>query len=142
MKMVGERPLNALVDGLADVRKAKVKEAYEKATVKCKAATGPAVSAAAKVGPTKKPLPAKKIIAGFEDEPPKTVGAKPPVKAVRNFPYCPRRSSTWLLHSGQEACCSGSEEDSADHSCRTETFERQYSARSGCIGHIQIQAYA
>lgn len=60
MKMVGERPLNALMDGLADVRKAKVKEAYDKATVKCKAGSG---------GP--KPPPAAK-------EPSKK---KPPVKA-------------------------------------------------------------
>jgi cytoskeleton-associated protein 5 len=36
MKMVGERPLGAVMDGLADVRKAKVKEAHEKATVKGK----------------------------------------------------------------------------------------------------------
>jgi len=37
MKMVGERLLNAVMDNVADVRKAKVKEAFEKATVKCKA---------------------------------------------------------------------------------------------------------
>jgi len=37
MKMVGERPLNAIMENVADVRKAKVKEAFEKATVKCKA---------------------------------------------------------------------------------------------------------
>jgi len=61
MKMVGERPLNALMDGLADVRKTKVKEAYDKATVKCKAGSG---------GPPKPPPVAK--------EPPKK---KPPVKA-------------------------------------------------------------
>ncbi|KAF8636528.1 hypothetical protein AX17_003341 [Amanita inopinata Kibby_2008] len=36
MKMVGERPLNATLEGLADVRRTKVKEAFEKATVKCK----------------------------------------------------------------------------------------------------------
>lgn len=41
MKMVGERPLNALMDSLADVRKVKVKEAYEKASVKCKAGNAP-----------------------------------------------------------------------------------------------------
>ncbi|KIJ17379.1 hypothetical protein PAXINDRAFT_74088 [Paxillus involutus ATCC 200175] len=63
MKMVGERPLNALMDGLADVRKAKVKEAYEKASVKCKTVSG-------------KPPPAAK-------EPPKKKGpAKPPVGAA------------------------------------------------------------
>lgn len=63
MKMVGERPLNALMDGLADVRKTKVKEAYEKATVKAKAGTG---------GPSRGPPVAK--------EPPKKVsstGKKP-----------------------------------------------------------------
>ena len=36
MKMVGERPLNATMDTLQDMRKAKVKEAFEKAVVKCK----------------------------------------------------------------------------------------------------------
>jgi len=40
IKMVGERPLAAVMDGLADVRKAKVKEAHEKATVKAKAGAG------------------------------------------------------------------------------------------------------
>lgn len=35
MRMVGERPLTAVMEGLADVRKVKVKEAYDKATVKC-----------------------------------------------------------------------------------------------------------
>lgn len=37
MKMVGERPLGAVMEGLADVRKAKVKEAFDKATIKAKA---------------------------------------------------------------------------------------------------------
>ena len=60
MKMVGERPLNAIMDGLADVRKAKVKEAYEKATVKCKAggAPKPAPPPPAKEAPKKKATPA------------------------------------------------------------------------------------
>jgi cytoskeleton-associated protein 5 len=55
MKMVGERPLNALMDGLADVRKVKVKEAYEKATVKCKAGG----AAPTKPPPTTRPPPVK-----------------------------------------------------------------------------------
>ncbi|PCH38238.1 microtubule associated protein [Wolfiporia cocos MD-104 SS10] len=55
MKMVGERPLTALMDGLADVRKAKVRDAFDKATVKAKAGAG---------GPSKPPPPAAK-------EPPK-----------------------------------------------------------------------
>ena len=60
--MVGERPLNAVMEGLADVRKAKVKEAYDKATVKAKAG-GPVARApapAAKEPPKKTPAPAKK----------------------------------------------------------------------------------
>ncbi|KAL4248146.1 CLASP family protein [Abortiporus biennis] len=60
MKMVGERPLNALMDGLADVRKAKVKEAYEKATVKCKAGGAPKPAPPPKEPPKKKGPPAKK----------------------------------------------------------------------------------
>ncbi|CDO70805.1 hypothetical protein BN946_scf184798.g121 [Trametes cinnabarina] len=64
MKMVGERPLNALMDGLADVRKVKVKEAYENAKVKAKAGSGPTPKAAPPPGakeppPRKRPPPAK-----------------------------------------------------------------------------------
>ena len=40
IKMVGERPMNAIMDGLAEVRKAKVKEAGEKATVKSRLGVG------------------------------------------------------------------------------------------------------
>ena len=59
MKMVGERPLNAIMDSLADVRKAKVKEAYEKATVKCKAGGVPKpAQPPAKEPPKKKATPA------------------------------------------------------------------------------------
>jgi cytoskeleton-associated protein 5 len=59
MKMVGERPLAAVMDGLADVRKAKVKEAYEKATVKAKAGAS---------APPKPPP--KKAVAKKEEPPP------------------------------------------------------------------------
>ncbi|KAI8998718.1 ARM repeat-containing protein [Trametes punicea] len=64
MKMVGERPLNALMDGLADVRKVKVKEAYDNAKVKAKAGSGAAPKpaappSAAKEPPKKKPPPPK-----------------------------------------------------------------------------------
>ncbi|EKM55417.1 uncharacterized protein PHACADRAFT_161397 [Phanerochaete carnosa HHB-10118-sp] len=64
MKMVGERPLNALMNSLADVRKAKVKEAHEKATVKCKAggAPKPAPPPAAKEPPKKKAAPPKAAV--------------------------------------------------------------------------------
>lgn len=74
MKMVGERPLNAIMDTMADVRKAKVKEAYEKATVKCKAGG----AAAPRAGPPKaqpkasapsKPKPKAPAPPQVEDEP-------------------------------------------------------------------------
>jgi cytoskeleton-associated protein 5 len=64
MKMVGERPLVAVMDSLADVRKAKVKEAYEKATVKAKAGA----SAPPKPPPAK--IPPKKATAKKEEPPP------------------------------------------------------------------------
>jgi cytoskeleton-associated protein 5 len=64
MKMVGERPLGAVMESLADVRKVKVKEAFETATVKAKvggpkappkaappAAKPPSKSSAPKVAP-------------------------------------------------------------------------------------------
>ncbi|KAH9981072.1 armadillo-type protein [Lactifluus volemus] len=74
MKMVGERPLVAVMDSLADVRKAKVKEAYEKATVKAKAsAPAPKPPPAAKA-PVKKV--AKKSLpstAEVHASPPKTI---------------------------------------------------------------------
>lgn len=59
MKMVGERPLNALMDGLADVRKAKVKEAYDNAKVKAKAGSGapPKPAASPAKEPSKKKVP-------------------------------------------------------------------------------------
>ena len=58
MKMVGERPLNATMEGLADVRKSKVKEAFEKSTVKCKLSTSAPPRAAP---PAAKKTPAKKV---------------------------------------------------------------------------------
>ena len=87
MKIVGERPLNAIMDQLADVRKVKVKEAHEKATVKCKAGSG-AVSRAAPgaSGPakalTKKGVAGKAATTPTEEDvpvPPKPK-AKPPAR--------------------------------------------------------------
>ncbi|KAL1947742.1 hypothetical protein VTO73DRAFT_13466 [Trametes versicolor] len=62
MKMVGERPLNALMDSLADMRKVKVKEAFDTAKVKAKvgAAAPPKPAAPGSKEPAKKkPPPAK-----------------------------------------------------------------------------------
>lgn len=95
MKMVGERPLNALMDGLADVRKAKVKEAYEKATVKCKAgSSGPSKPPPTSKEVSKKP-PTKPGVAGAAtsasslttvdgliEEPPSKPKGKPPAKLM------------------------------------------------------------
>lgn len=94
MKMVGERPLNAIMDGLADVRKAKVKEAYEKATVKCKAGgapkpappppkeapkKAPAAAPAKKVAPAPPAEePAEELLAPIENKPLK----KPPARLL------------------------------------------------------------
>jgi cytoskeleton-associated protein 5 len=96
MKMVGERPLNALMDGLSDIRKVKVKEAYEKAVVKCKAGA-PKAPAAAKEPPKKK-APLSKKAGGtapkaevtdtsmIDEEPLKKPVGKPPARLmVRTF---------------------------------------------------------
>lgn len=89
MKMVGERPLNAVIESVADVRKAKIKEAYEKATVKCKAGAGPSKpppkAAPPPSGPQKKKATPKSSAPPPEEAPPpvKKPAAKPPAKAVR-----------------------------------------------------------
>ena len=92
MKIVGERPLNAIMDQLADVRKAKVKEAFDKATVKCKAGAGAPRSAPA---PASKAAPAKKTPASappkaattsdeglLNDIAPPMARAKPPARLM------------------------------------------------------------
>ncbi|GLB34986.1 putative microtubule associated protein [Lyophyllum shimeji] len=95
MKMVGERPLNALMDGLADVRKAKVQEAYQKATVKCTSAKAAPPKAAPKPAapPTKAAAPKKALAvakppAAEANETPeaKPPASKPPVKAAAKKP--------------------------------------------------------
>jgi cytoskeleton-associated protein 5 len=87
MKMVGERPLGAVMDGLADVRKAKVKEAYEKATVKAKAGSGNPP----KPVPTTPKGPAKKVpaVTAKKEElppPPEDDDAPMPEKKARGPP--------------------------------------------------------
>jgi cytoskeleton-associated protein 5 len=59
MKVVGERAMGGKTDDLDDLRKAKVKEAFEKAEVKCKnggAAARPAPAAAAPAASKPKPV--------------------------------------------------------------------------------------
>lgn len=56
MKIVGERAMNPILDPMDDLRKAKVKESFEKAVVKCKAgsaAPAPRAAAPAKAEPPK-----------------------------------------------------------------------------------------
>ena len=90
MKMVGERPLNALMDGLADVRKAKVKEAYDNAKVKAKAGSGgpPKPAAAPKEPPKKKVPPPKQAPTVDLPAVPSEVDLAPPAenKPVRKPP--------------------------------------------------------
>lgn len=106
MKMVGERPLNALMDGLADVRKAKVKEAFDNAKVKAKAGSGPAPRAAAppaaKEPPKKKMPPAKQAptvelpAVPSEDAPPPAENKplkKPPARLMVRLSACIRCDS-------------------------------------------------
>ncbi|KAF8077979.1 microtubule associated protein [Lyophyllum atratum] len=96
MKMVGERPLNAVMDGLADVRKAKVQEAYQKATVKCTSAKAAPPKPVAQKAPAQAPktvAPKKapavvKAAPVDENETPevKPPTSKPPVKAAVKKP--------------------------------------------------------
>lgn len=87
MKIIGERPLNAIMDQLAEVRKVKVKEAYEKASVKCKVgAGGPSKSVPSSAKPTAKKGPSAKLkedTPSLDDElsPPKPK-AKPPARLL------------------------------------------------------------
>ena len=91
MKMIGERPLAAVMDSLADVRKAKVKEAYEKATVKAKGG----VTAPPKPPPAK--VPPKKA-AAKKEEPPPVIESPPaedaPDKKARGQPARPSKKGT------------------------------------------------
>ncbi|KAG8714739.1 Microtubule-associated protein, microtubule dynamics during spindle orientation [Ceratobasidium sp. 423] len=74
MKIVGERALNPVMESMDDIRKAKVKEAFEKAQVKCKASAAPPPkpSPAAAAPPKKKKVgPPPKPDMVFDDIPPK-----------------------------------------------------------------------
>lgn len=53
MKIVGERAMNPVMEKLDDIRKAKVKESFEKAVVKCKAGAPAPPKTAPKTEPPK-----------------------------------------------------------------------------------------
>ncbi|KAF8323194.1 ARM repeat-containing protein [Clavulina sp. PMI_390] len=60
MKIFGERAMNPFLDPVDDIKKGKVKEAFEKATVKCKAGAAAPVPAAPKpAAPPSKKAPVK-----------------------------------------------------------------------------------
>lgn len=96
MKLIGERPMNQFIDGLDDIRKAKIQEQFKIATVKVKAGGGaPARSAApppaASSAPKPKPKPsaapvAKKPaappVADKENAPPKAAASPAPTRAA------------------------------------------------------------
>lgn len=87
MKMVGERPLNATMDNIAEIRKAKIKEAFVKATVKCKVASAAPVPRTSTAPPAKKATSAKPI---KQEHPIAQEDVAPPVapKAVSKPAVC------------------------------------------------------
>lgn len=103
MKMVGERPLAAVMDSFADVRKAKVKEAYEKATVKAKAGTS------APPKPPSAKLPPKKAAAKKEEHPPVLEVESPPAEDEAPAPDKKARGPTarTVAKKGPPAAASG-----------------------------------
>jgi cytoskeleton-associated protein 5 len=85
MRMVGERPLNAIMENLADMRKAKVKEAFEKAVVKCKVGGAPPPRTNAPSGSSttvKKGPPAASSTPGEDVPPPAKKVPKAAVKPL------------------------------------------------------------
>lgn len=66
MKVVGERTMNPFMDGMDDLRKAKVKEFYDSAEVKYK----PAAATVAKKAPGTSKAPVKKAVRGSAAPPP------------------------------------------------------------------------
>lgn len=98
MKMVGERPLNATMESLPDLKKAKIKEAFDKATIKCKTGGPAPPKAAPAAAPVKKTPTATKpppMAAPQEEESsaaPKTVAvAKPPARLLVRFLHLAHR---------------------------------------------------
>ncbi|QRV72838.1 CLASP amino-terminal protein [Ceratobasidium sp. AG-Ba] len=85
MKIVGERALNPVMESMDDIRKAKVKEQFEKAQVKCKASAAPPPKPPPAAAPPKKKKPAgppPKPDMVFDDVPPKEEATKKTVDIV------------------------------------------------------------
>ncbi|KAG8823574.1 Microtubule-associated protein, microtubule dynamics during spindle orientation, partial [Serendipita sp. 399] len=82
MKIIGERAMNPVLEPLDDIRKAKIKESFDKAVVKCKvgsAAPAPRAAAPAKSEPQKKKPAASKPLADDGDGEPSEKPAAPKV---------------------------------------------------------------
>ena len=87
MKIVGERPLGALMEGIADVRKVKVIEAKDKAVVKCKAGGAPPARAAPPPAAAKKaPAPKLKAAPPKQEEEP----SRAPLEELANEVVVPK----------------------------------------------------
>ena len=154
MKMVGERPLNALMESLADVRKVKVKEAYDKATVKCKAGSGgpPKVAAAA---PPRDAIAKKKTSAGKsqaatvtgDEAPSQAPVTKPPPKAAVRIrvslginPHL--KSVDKESGAGCWECHSPRNKEAASWCiCYREIWKSQCACCSRSSGHVQVQTF-
>jgi cytoskeleton-associated protein 5 len=121
MKMVGERPLNAIVGGLADMRKAKVKESYEKAVVKCKSpgTVPPKAAPAPKPTVKKTPVVAKSAVVDEDETPLRNPINQPPTKApVRSMTPTPAKCTDQSQiaqkdSSGGKYCFRGKKTDTA-----------------------------
>ncbi|KAJ1308957.1 hypothetical protein OPQ81_004640 [Rhizoctonia solani] len=111
MKIVGERALNPVMESMDDIRKAKVKEAFEKAQVKCKATAAPPPKPPPAAAPAKKkkaaPPPKPDMV--FDDVPPKESPAakkaevlddmappkaKPPARFLKKGPAAAEKPET------------------------------------------------
>lgn len=150
MKIIGERPLNAVMDQLAEVRKVKVKEAFEKATVKCKAGGAPAARAPAAKASTKqaphaagdalldgivptkpKAKPPARLMAKkapVEDAPPpeESAAPEPPKPAVKQ----PARSTVgWFTHPARNCA----------HWCHSLASEKTFARCCGCCCCILVK---
>jgi hypothetical protein len=161
MKMVGERPLGAVMESLADVRKVKVKDAFEKATVKAKAG-GPAKAASARAAPPSKPAstkPPSKPFGVAKDETPSAASGpaadesedkparKPPAKLLVcscSVVVC----AVFDIVSGEETRGGRGNGFRSRFRCSKEgspcgrCFQGQSAAasRSRATGHLQVQA--
>ena len=91
MKIVGERAMNPILEPLEDLRKSKVKEEFEKATVKCKVGPPKPAAPPPSAAPPKKKAPAKKAdpppkAASDDDDPPPKPKAPPARLAAKKAP--------------------------------------------------------